>query len=198
MKISPAVVALCAALVINGSLEAQGRGGRGTPIPAGETCPPGATEIRPNNCMAPQLPPPSIVDYRPRSTLVVPAHPVKVAKFPVIDFHGHPRNLISTSDGLATLASALDALNVRMMIAADNVSGEGLQRTMAAVRAAPQMKDRVRVLTGINLRNVGQAGWAEAAIAQLEADVAAGAVGVGEIGKGFGLSTRKADGTRLH
>ena len=32
---------------------------------------------------------------------------------------------------------------------------------------------------------------------QLEADVAAGAVGVGEIGKGFGLSTRKADGTLL-
>ena len=58
------------------------------------------------------------------------------------------------------------------------------------------MKDRVRVLTGIDFRNVGP-GWAEKAVAQLEADVAAGAVGVGEIGKGFGLSTRKADGTRL-
>jgi predicted TIM-barrel fold metal-dependent hydrolase len=34
-------------------------------------------------------------------------------------------------------------------------------------------------------------------VAQLEADVAAGAVGVGEIGKGLGLSTRKRDGTRL-
>jgi predicted TIM-barrel fold metal-dependent hydrolase len=33
--------------------------------------------------------------------------------------------------------------------------------------------------------------------AQLEEDVRAGAVGIGEIGKGFGLSTRKADGTRL-
>jgi predicted TIM-barrel fold metal-dependent hydrolase len=32
---------------------------------------------------------------------------------------------------------------------------------------------------------------------QLERDVAAGAVGVGEIGKGFGLSITKADGTRL-
>jgi predicted TIM-barrel fold metal-dependent hydrolase len=34
-------------------------------------------------------------------------------------------------------------------------------------------------------------------VARLEADVAAGAVGVGEIGKGFGLSAKKADGTRL-
>jgi uncharacterized protein len=198
MRIAPAMVALSAALVINGSLVAQGgRGGRGTAIPAGESCPPGATEIRPNSCMAPQLPPPSIVDYRPRSTLVVPAHPVKVAKFPVIDFHGHPGGAISTTESLATLAGTLDALNIRMMIAADNASGERLQRTMAAVRASPQMKDRVRVLTGIDLRNVGAPGWAEAAIAQLEADVAAGAVGVGEVGKGFGLSTRKADGTRL-
>ncbi|HZF68896.1 MAG TPA: hypothetical protein VEZ47_12715, partial [Gemmatirosa sp.] len=33
--------------------------------------------------------------------------------------------------------------------------------------------------------------------AQLEADVAAGAVGVGEISKSLGLSIKKADGTRL-
>ena len=52
------------------------------------------------------------------------------------------------------------------------------------------------MLTGINFGNVGP-GWAAKAIAQLEADVAAGAVGVGEIGKGFGLSTRKPDGSRL-
>ena len=58
------------------------------------------------------------------------------------------------------------------------------------------MKDRVRVLAGINFQNVGP-GWAEKAVAQLEADVAAGAVGVGEIGKGFGLSIKKPDGSRL-
>jgi predicted TIM-barrel fold metal-dependent hydrolase len=54
----------------------------------------------------------------------------------------------------------------------------------------------VRVLAGIDFRNVGP-GWAEKAIAQLEADIANGAVGVGEIGKGFGLTTKKPDGSRL-
>jgi predicted TIM-barrel fold metal-dependent hydrolase len=195
MRTASAVVALGAAIVFNGSLAAQG--GRGTPIRPGESCPPGTTEIRPNSCMAPQIPPPSIVDYRPRSTLVVPAHPVKAAKYPAIDFHGHPGGAISTAENLATLATTLDALNIRMMIAADNVSGERLQRTVATLRASPQMKDRVRVLTGIDLRNVGEPGWAERAVAQLEADIAAGAVGVGEVGKGFGISIRKADGTRL-
>ncbi|HJQ10285.1 MAG TPA: amidohydrolase family protein [Gemmatimonadaceae bacterium] len=50
--------------------------------------------------------------------------------------------------------------------------------------------------TGIDFRNVGP-GWAQRAVAQLEADVAAGAVGIGEIGKGFGQTIRKADGSRL-
>jgi predicted TIM-barrel fold metal-dependent hydrolase len=52
------------------------------------------------------------------------------------------------------------------------------------------------VFTGISFENVGP-GWAEKAVADLEANVKAGAVGVGEIGKGFGLSTRRADGTLL-
>jgi predicted TIM-barrel fold metal-dependent hydrolase len=126
----------------------------------------------------------------------VPAHPVKTAKYAAIDFHGHPQGLIQSVDGLATLGAALDSLNVRMMVSADNLSGDRLQRTIAAIASSPAMKDRVRVLAGINFRDVGP-GWAPKAIAQLEADVAAGAVGVGEISKSFGLSIRKADGTRL-
>jgi predicted TIM-barrel fold metal-dependent hydrolase len=58
------------------------------------------------------------------------------------------------------------------------------------------MKDRVRVLSGIDFRNVGP-GWAEKAVKQLEADIAAGAVGVGEIPKTLGLGYKKADGSRL-
>ena len=172
------------------------RGGRGSPIQAGESCPAGTTEIRPRTCMAPELPAPSILDYRPHSTLVVPSHLVKTAKYPAIDYHGHPQGLINSTDGLASLGASLDSLNVRMMVSADNLSGDRLQRAITAIRSSPMMKDRVRVLAGINFQNVGP-GWAEKAIAQLHADVAAGAVGVGEISKSFGLSIRKSDGTRL-
>ena len=192
------LVGLSAALGVTEPAAAQGGrgGGRGTQIQPGESCPPGTTEIRPRSCMAPQLPAPGILDYRPHSTLVAPAHLVKTAKYPAIDFHGHPQGLLGSSEGLASLGASLDTLNVRIMVSADNMSGDRLQRTIAAIRASPQMQDRVRVLAGISFQNVGP-GWAEKAIAQLEADVAAGAVGVGEIGKGFGLSTRKPDGTRL-
>jgi uncharacterized protein len=177
-------------------VSAQPGGERGTPIAAGESCPAGMTETRPGNCMAPDVPAPSILDYRPRSTLVVPTRVLKKAKFPVIDFHGHPQGRLGTPEDLASLGASLDSINVRLMVVANNMSGDGLKRAVAAVRESPRMKDRIRVLTGISFQNVGP-GWAERAIAQLEADVAAGAVGVGEIGKGFGQNTRKADGTRL-
>ena len=190
---------LCVKIAVAQQPPAQ-RGGpageRGTTIRPDESCPPGMTEIRPQRCQAPETPPPSILDYRPQSTLVAPEHLVMRAKYPAIDFHGHPRRLVTSAEGLATLQASLDSLNIRMMIVAENLTGERLVQTVAAIRASPAMRDRVRVLAGIDFRNVGP-GWAERAIRQLEADIAAGAVGVGEIGKGLGLSIRKADGTRL-
>jgi len=171
-------------------------GARGTQIGPGESCPPGTTEIRPRNCLGPEAPAPSILDYRPKSTLVTPVHMVKTAKYPAIDYHGHPQGLLGSAEGVANLVADLDSLNVRMMVAADNMSGERLQKAMAVINASPAAKDRVRVLAGIDFRNVGP-GWAEKAVKQLEADVAAGAVGVGEVGKDFGLSIKKQDGSRL-
>jgi uncharacterized protein len=197
------VIAIVAVSIATGTAASQvqpsnrGPGGaRGTQIQPGEQCPPGTTEIRPRNCLGPEAPAPSILDYRPKSTLVTPAHLVKKAKYPAVDYHGHPQGLLGSAEGLTTLVTALDSLNVRLMVAADNMSGERLQRAMAVINASPTMKDRVRVLAGIDFRSIGP-GWAEKAVAQLEADVAAGAVGVGEIGKDFGLSIRKPDGSRL-
>jgi uncharacterized protein len=165
-------------------------------IGAGQSCPAGTTEIRPRICRAPQTPAPSILDYRPVSTLVTPTHLVPRAKFAAIDYHGHPQDLINSAEGLARLGAALDSINVRLMVVADNLSGERLQRALAAIRASEKMKDRVRVLAGVDFSNVGP-GWADKAVKQLDADIAAGAVGVGEILKFLGLRYKKADGSRL-
>jgi predicted TIM-barrel fold metal-dependent hydrolase len=177
------------------ALAQPGRRG-GTPIQAGEQCPPGTTEIRPRLCQAPEFPAPSILDYRPRNTLKVVEHKVPKAKFPAIDYHAHVSQFLTSADQVAQLGAYMDSLGLGMMVVADNISGDRLKSTIATVNASPTMKNRIRILTGINFRDVGP-GWAEKAVAQLEADVAAGAVGVGEIGKGFGLSTRKADGSLL-
>lgn len=181
-------------LFATSALAQSGRPNQGTKIEPGQSCPPGTTEVRPRTCQAPTLPVPSIVDYRPRSTLVAPVHMVPKAKYPAIDFHGHPS--IGSAEAIEQMGRALDSLNVRMMVVAGNVSGESLKRGVALVQGSATMKDRVRFLTGIDLRNVGP-GWADKAVAQLEADATAGAVGIGEVGKGFGLSMTKSDGSRL-
>ncbi|MCC7031992.1 MAG: amidohydrolase [Acidobacteria bacterium] len=184
-----AVVALGMAVV------AQGPGMRGgTRLAPGQPCPPGTTETRPGNCQAPELPAPSILDYRPGSTLVTPQHLVPKAKFPVIDVHGHPGNL-TTPEAINRVVAEMDRLNLQVMVVAENVSGDRLTRTLQALGATPH-KDRFRVMSGVDFRSVGS-GWAERAVAQLEADVKAGAVGVGEISKAFGLNIRKPDGSRL-
>src|SRR4051812_20125060 len=114
MRKSLALASL-AALTFAGAAGAQGRGGgRGTPIQAGEQCPAGMTEIRPRSCMAPEFPPPSIVDYRPKSTLVVPAHMKRAAKYPAIDYHAHISDRLTTPEALETLGKIIDTLNVRM------------------------------------------------------------------------------------
>ena len=188
--------AVAFALGLFASGAAQGPDGRrgGTRVAAGAACPPGTTEVRPGSCQAPQTPAPSILDYRPRSTLVTPEHAVPRAKFPAIDVHGHPGN-VSTPDAINRVVAEMDRLNLGVMVVAENVSGTRLAQTLQALAASPH-KDRFRVMAGVDFRSVGP-GWAEKATSQLAADVKAGAVGVGEISKAFGLNTTKPDGSRL-
>lgn len=193
MRIRHVVLLLLPALLLGAMLGAQGRR-QGTPIQPGEECPPGTTETRPNICQAPEFPPPSILDYRPRSTLVTTETQVPRARYPAIDVHGHPPGMTSR-EGLDRLIADMDRLNLRVMVSASNTSGERLAQVMQTIAASPY-QDRFRVFTGIDFRDVGP-GWAEKAVAQLEADIKAGAIGIGEINKALGLRLRKRDGSRL-
>jgi len=154
-----------------------------------------ATRPRPGEGRTPEFPAPTILEYKPKSTLVVPEHPVPRAKFPVVDFHGHPPALVS-NEAIDGVGQAMDALNLRVMVSANGSSGDRLTQQLTAINAS-KYKGRFVVFTGLDLRDIGPGSGRKIA-AQLEADVKAGAAGVGEINKGFGLSTRKADGTRLH
>jgi predicted TIM-barrel fold metal-dependent hydrolase len=156
---------------------------------------PGQLRPRPGSGRDPEFPVPSIVDYKPRSTLVVPQHQVPRAKFPVIDIHFHPPGSLASPDVMNRVVEAISPLNLRIMISASGASGERLQQTVGAIAASPH-KDRFVTFTGVDFGRVA-AGGAAQAVAQLEADVKAGARGVGEVGKGLGLSIRKPDGSRL-
>jgi predicted TIM-barrel fold metal-dependent hydrolase len=140
---------------------------------------------------------PNIREDKPTSTLVVPEHLVPRAKFPVIDFHGHPPPLTSP-ETVERVVSAMDPLNLRIMVVTGNpgrISREQMRQDLE-VLGRSKHKDRFAVFANIDFRTVGP-GFGQAAADQLEADVSAGAVGLGEIMKDFGLTARKADGTRL-
>jgi predicted TIM-barrel fold metal-dependent hydrolase len=155
----------------------------------------GALGNRPGAGRDPEFPPPSIIDYKPKSTLVVPQHPVPRAKFPVIDIHSHQPAPISPEQ-LATVVKSMDPLNLQILVNATGASGDRLVQSVAALKNSPY-KDRMVMFTNINFQNVGP-GYGQRMAMQLELDVKNGALGLGEIMKGFGLRATKADGSRLH
>ena len=154
---------------------------------------PGAAR-RPGDGRTPEFPEPTITQYKPRSTLKTAQHPVPKAKFPVIDIHSHQPTPISEAQ-FAAVVQGMDANNLRVLVNASGAQGDRLVRSIAALQAS-KFKNRMVQFTDIDFRNVGP-GWGAKAVAQLEADKKAGALGIGEISKAFGLRIRKADGTRL-
>jgi uncharacterized protein len=173
-----------------------GRGGRGRgvrQIQPGEECPPGTTLVRVGQCQAPEWPAPSIVDYRPKTTLVVDEHQVPRAKFPVIDIHSHTG---PTAQSVERLIKEMDALNIRVL---NNLSGDygaELKQKIDFIRSTKYADRFTLFANGLNGFRDVEPGYGKKAAAQLEEDVRAGAIGF-KIFKQTGMDTLKKDGSRL-
>jgi predicted TIM-barrel fold metal-dependent hydrolase len=135
----------------------------------------------------------SIREYKPKSTLVVPAHPVPRAKYPVIDVHSHHSRL--TPDSYAQVVRDMDALNLRVLVNLSGGSGEGLKGMLAMIAASPA-PDRMVVFANLDFSDLDLPGYGRRAAARLEADVAAGARGL-KIFKNLGFSVKRANGARV-
>ncbi len=141
-------------------------------------------------------------EYNPTSTLVVPENPVTSAKFPFIDIHSHQWNL--TKERIASLVKEMDDLNMGAMI---NLSGRGFNREARDIgsqeylagmvrRVEGEAPKRIIVFTNVSFKNIGEDGWTENAVKELEEDVKAGAQGL-KIYKSLGLSYKDLDGNRV-
>lgn len=179
-----------------GAGRGQGRGGGRAgwvTIKDGEECPPGMTEARHLECAPTATPAPSIVDYRPRSTVVAEAHLVPKAKFPVVDVHTHGT---SNAAGFAQRIPEMDALNLRVLVdLSGGSSPDAIKRKVDAINASPY-KDRFRVFANVSWEGAGTPAWQEKALADLRLAVKNGAIGL-KVFKELGLRDKKADGTRL-
>jgi predicted TIM-barrel fold metal-dependent hydrolase len=169
----------------------RGPGAQGVPLVKGE-CPPGTTEVRPGRCQAPEFPPPSILDYRPRNTLVREETRVPKAKYPVVDIHSHTG---PTPETIERLVSELDAMNVRVLVNLSGGNAAAVKQKMDFFRSTKHA-NRFAVFANVNFEGAGGPGWAENAVADLEQAVKNGAIGL-KIFKNLGLTTKKHDGSRL-
>ena len=158
-----------------------------------QTQTPGQIRPRPAEGRQPEWPPPNIREYKPRSTLVVPQHPVPRAKFPVIDIHSHQPTPISPEQ-YAEVVKAMDQLNIRLIVNLSGSWGDNLRRGLAVIKSSPY-PDRMVLFANVDFSDVGP-GFGQRAARQLEEDIKAGAVGL-KIFKDLGLHVHKSDGSRL-
>lgn len=151
----------------------------------------------------------SFMQYDPPSTLEVPEHPVPRARFPFVDVHSHQFDLDEA--GVRELVAEMDKLDMAVMV---NLSGRGFER-----RTGPDGKSRFGLkerrylldaialterlapgrivhFTNVDFSQTGGPDWPAAALADLAADVAAGARGL-KIYKGLGMDTLDVAGQRI-
>ncbi|HUP49953.1 MAG TPA: amidohydrolase family protein [Thermoanaerobaculia bacterium] len=143
--------------------------------------------------LAAQQAPMTFEEYDPKSTLVVPENPRPRAKYPFIDVHSHQRSSISAEDA-ARLVTAMDRLNMAVMVNLSGGSGPALQRSIAAL--AGRHPGRFVTFSNIDLRGLDEPDFAQRAARQLEEDVRNGAAGL-KIYKNLGMNLTDASGKRV-
>ena len=134
-----------------------------------------------------------IREYKPRSTLVVAAHPVPRAKYPVIDVHSHHRRL--TPARLAEVVKEMDQQHLQVLVNLSGGTGAALSDQIQLVAASPS-PGRMVFFANLDFNDLDTPGYGARAAARLEADIRAGARGL-KIYKNFGLSLKRAGGARV-
>lgn len=142
--------------------------------------------------------------YNPPSSLVVPEHPITKARFPFIDVHNHQGNM--PKQDIPFLLRQMDSLNMKIMV---NLSGRGFRNNNGVfdinepdylVSAIENVRkttpNRVVIFTNVSFTGVGDPGWEQKAVQQLEADVKAGAKGL-KVYKNLGFSYKDNKGNVL-
>lgn len=134
-------------------------------------------------------------EYEPKSTLVVPQHPIKRAKFPFIDVHNHQFEM-NNQEKVAKLVKEMDKLNMGLMV---NLSGRGWTDNEAKSNATlydqidntrKNFPNRFAVFTNVDFSKMDEAEWTEKAVAKLNDDVKNhGAKGL-KIYKNLGLNVK--------
>lgn len=136
----------------------------------------------------------SIEEYDPKSTLVVPEHIIKRAKYPFIDVHNHQRDV--SQGHVEQLLRDMESLNMRILIDSPVMGGWGefVRRATESFRKNGQ--GRFAVMTNIRFEHMDDPDYGKRAAEQLETDIRNGAIGL-KVWQNFGQTEKDAKG-RIH
>lgn len=135
-------------------------------------------------------------EYEPKSTLVVPQHSLKRAKFPFIDVHNHQFDL-DQKDKAAQLVKEMDVMNMGIMVNLSGRGGSSEEKSNSILygqieNTKKNFPNRFVVFTNVDFSTIGEAGWTEKAVTKLVDDVKNhGASGL-KIYKSLGLNVRES------
>ena len=151
----------------------------------------------------------SFEEYDPPSTLKVPETIIYYSKFPFIDVHNHQWRV--PQQNLKLLVKQMDSLNMAVMV---NLSGRSYKRVVnpdstfrysmnelsylkeSINRVNENVPGRIITFTNIDFNGIGEAGWIENELANLEEAVRAGANGL-KIYKSLGMDIKDVYGKRV-
>ena len=136
---------------------------------------------------------PTIDEYQPKSTLVVPEHKPGRAKFPFVDIHSHHWN--PTPEHVDQVVKEMNTINLRVLVNLSGGTGESLKRTLAVMKG--RYPNRFVVFANLSYDDLDSPGYGKRAAARLEQDVKNGAQGL-KIFKDFGMELKYANGERVH
>ena len=136
---------------------------------------------------------PTVDQYQPKSTLIVPEHKLDRAKFPFIDIHSHHWN--PSPEHVDQLVKEMDTINLRVIVNLSGGTGDDLKRTVAAMKG--RYPDRFVVFANLSYDDINTPGYGPRAAARLEQDVKNGAQGL-KIFKNLGMDVKYSNGQRVH
>jgi len=136
-------------------------------------------------------------DYHPRPQVITPEHLVQRAKFRAVDAHNHlPMQNVARMGhvDLDGLVRTMDLLNLQAIVNLSGESGDVLKLNLHKLDNA--YPGRFLTFCNVDWAGVGKPGWAEHAVAALDADVKAGAKGL-KVFKTLGLRARDIHGKHI-
>lgn len=133
-----------------------------------------------------------VEEYEPISTLVVPKHELKHAKFPFIDVHNHQWTM--PVQDLDKLIKEMDSLNMGVMVNLSGFRGKYLEWSLENVNK--NYPNRFILFLNINFENLDDEGWPNETLAMMEEAVKQGVRGL-KVYKGLGLTDKDNDGNRI-